>query len=270
MHMPSGFTADTHPDCSSHNHSAPQPFSAGSVLTVRAFSGLSGDIMLTGLARMNRTSQEELNALVTSLRLPIPEHAVRLEQRHVCSVAGWGCSITLPHEHAHRTLTNILDIIEASALTPHAAALARGTFTLLAEAEGAVHNTKAEDVTFHEVGALDSILDICLVCALFDRLAPDTFICSPLPLADGGVHCAHGWLPTPAPAVLALLENVPVCGFAGSGETVTPTAIALLKALGAQFNRWPAMTITQQALVYGTRVFANAPNGSIWAFGNRP
>ena len=94
-------------------------------------------------------------------------------------------------------------------------------------------------------------------------------MCSPLPLADGGVHCAHGWLPTPAPAVLELLRDVPVCGFAGKGETVTPTAIALLKALGVSFGPWPSMRIERRALVYGGRVFPDAPNGAVWACGSK-
>ena len=257
----------------------------GPVLTVRAASGLSGDMMLAGMAVMAGVTQDDLDALVASLGLPslsrLPdaagregtdctsraEHPVRLETRSVHEVAGWGCVVDLPHEHAHRSLIDIQEIIRASSLAPEAAALAMQTFSLLATAEGAVHGKEPQAVTFHEVGALDSIVDICLVCALFVRLAPVRFVCSPLPVADGGVLCAHGWLPTPAPAVMRLLEGVPVRPFAGTGETVTPTAIALLKALGAVFAPWPSMTIARQALVYGTKVFENAPNGSIWAYG---
>ncbi len=152
-------------------------------------------------------------------------------------------------------------------MTPAAAGLAGEAFALLAAAEGRVHGLAPEKVCFHEVGALDSILDICLSCVLFDRLSPSRFVCSPLPLADGGVCCAHGWLPVPAPAVFDLLEGMPVCGFPGRGETVTPTAIALLRALGASFGPWPEMLVERRALVYGSRVFENAPNGTLFAFG---
>lgn len=258
-----------------HDHGHPHghgdrpdtPPAAGLCLTVRAGSGLSGDMMLAGLALMAGTSQEVLDALVAELGLDALAGSVSLERRSVNQVAGWGCRVSLPHEHAHRAMRDIAAIIEKSAMAPRAAAMALRAFSLLAEAEGAVHGLAPQEVTFHEVGALDSVLDICLACSLFTRLDPARFVCSPLPLADGGVLCAHGWLPTPAPAVLELLRDVPVCGFAGRGETVTPTAIALLKALGAEFGSWPSMRIERRALVYGDRVFADAPNGAVWALG---
>jgi uncharacterized protein (DUF111 family) len=98
-------------------------------------------------------------------------------------------------------------------------------------------------------------------------LAPERFICSPLPLADGAIHCAHGCIPAPAPAVLRLLDGVPVCGFKGEGETVTPTALALLKALGATFGPWPEFTVQKTLISYGEKIFPNLPNGAIWALG---
>lgn len=263
----------THEHSHEHEHKTPKrayplPPKGSRVLTVRAVSGLSGDMMLTGLARMAGSTTDDLAALVQSLHLPVPADCVRIEPREVNYVGGFGCHIDLPHEHAHRSFADIRNIIQASGLTPRAKELSLAAFTLLAAAEGSVHGKAPETVTFHEVGALDSILDMCLVCALFDQLSPALFVCSPLPLGDGGVRCAHGWLPTPAPAVLELLEGVPVCGFAGQGETVTPTAVALLKALGAQFGPWPPMTIERKALVYGGKVFEGAPNGIIWAMGS--
>lgn len=230
-------------------------------------SGLSGDMMLVGLLRMLDGSQEMLDSLIASLSLPPLSGSVRLTQRSVSDIRGWACEVSLPQEHAHRRLADITALIASSAMAERAKDLAVRTFSLLARAEGAVHGKDPEDVCFHEVGALDSILDICLCCALFTLLAPVRFVCSPLPLADGGVYCAHGWLPTPAPAVLALLEGVPVRAFSASGETVTPTAIALLKSLEAEFGPWPSMRVERQALVYGSKVFPDAPNGSIWAYG---
>ena len=257
-------------DGHAHDHGHEKTSFSGSCLTIRAGSGLSGDMMLTGLALMSGATQEDMDALIAGIGLDALAGAVTLERRSINQVAGWGCRVRLPHEHAHRTMRAIAESIENSAMDAAAASLALKTFRLLAEAEGAVHGLPPDDVVFHEVGALDSILDICLSCSLFARLAPSRFVCSPLPLADGGVHCAHGWLPTPAPAVLELLRDVPVCGFAGKGETVTPTAIALLKALGANFGPWPSMRIERRALVYGSKVFADAPNGSVWAFGPMP
>lgn len=88
-------------------------------------------------------------------------------------------------------------------------------------------------------------------------------------MCDGCIACAHGIIPVPAPAVVELLEGVPVRPFQGDGETVTPTAMALLRALGAQFGPWPSMRVEKQALVYGTRIFPNAPNGALFALGAR-
>ena len=224
-------------------------------------------MMLAGLVRMLEMGQADLDAETAKLGLEALRACVRVEQKSVNHVNGWSCVIDLPHEHAHRTFADIKAIIEASTMEDRAKELALKAFFLIAEAEGAVHGKAPETVTFHEVGALDSILDICLVCSLFVGLGANRFVCSPLPLADGGVECAHGWLPVPAPAVLQMLEGIPVCGFAGQGETVTPTAVALLKALGAEFGPWPEMRVDRRALVYGGKVFPDAPNGIIWAFG---
>ena len=94
-----------------------------------------------------------------------------------------------------------------------------------------------------------------MACVLFTRLSPARFVVSPLPIADGEVVCAHGVIPVPAPAVLELLEGIPVRPFSGEGETVTPTAIALLRSLGATFGPWPAMLVEKRALSTG-RVFS--------------
>lgn len=237
------------------------------VLCIRPQSGLSGDMLLCGLASLLELSQEQINAHLKTLNLPQLENCLTIQSRFVNGIQGKSAEVTLDHEYIHRTLLDILNIIHKSSMQDKAKELAANTFTLLAEAEGAVHGKEAKDVTFHEVGALDSILDICLACAFFVELNPAHFICGPLPLADGAIHCAHGIIPSPAPAVLSLLKDVAVCAFSGFGETVTPTAIALLKTLQAQFGNWASMQIEKNVLVYGSKIFENAPNGSIFALG---
>ena len=254
---------DTHP---APDAPAQHPASL-TVLTVRPASGLSGDMLLSGLAALLDLDAPALDALTDELRLPALHGVLRLEARQVNGIAGVGCHIDLPHEHSHRSLADILALLDVSALPADAATLAREAFTVLAAAEGAVHGKSPEQVTFHEVGALDSILDICLACRLFTQLSPHRFVCSPLPLADGLVRCAHGCLPTPAPAVLHMLEGVAVQGFAGQGETVTPTALCLLKAFKADFGPWPAMTVRKTRISYGDKVFPRVPNGALWALG---
>jgi len=259
-------------DHAHHAHDLPvlaSELPEGRILTVRAGCGLSGDIMLAGLAALAGLDNAALSDVTEELQVPALRGVLQLEQRQVNNIAGVGCRISLPDEHAHRTLADVLRIVEQSRMPDEARAMAARAFEILAEAEAAVHGVQAQNVTFHEVGALDSILDICLVCRIFTLLDPVAFICSPLPLADGVIHCAHGVTHAPAPAVLRMLEGIPVRDFSGTGETVTPTALCLLRAMKAGFGGWPAMTVSASVISYGAKVFANAPNGAVWALGQR-
>lgn len=250
-----------------HHHQHSRHKKGGVTLTIRAVAGLSGDMLLAGLAGVAGLKSADLAAYARELKIESLNDCIKLEERSVNAVSGLGCGIDLPHEHAHRSFKDIREIIEKSDLPDAAGALAVKTFAVLAEAEAAVHGKEPESVTFHEVGALDSILDICLASRIFCIIAPERFVCSPLPLADGVIDCAHGKMLSPAPAVLRLLNDVQVCGFSGVGETVTPTAIALLKAMGAEFGQWPDMTVKTTVIAYGGKVFENAPNGAVFALG---
>lgn len=241
---------------------------ADSCLVLRTPSGISGDMLVTGFARLAGMGDADVRALVDSLGIPALQGCLRLQQTAVGGVSGWRAEVNLPAEHAHRSLADIRKLIAASRCTERARHLAGKAFELLAVAEAAIHGKQPDEVTFHEVGALDSILDISLAAAIFDRLSPDVFICSPLPVCDGVIECAHGRLAAPAPAVLQMLEGVPVYGIDSSGETVTPTAIALLKGLGATFAGWPAMTIQKTVRVFGGRVVPNVPNGALFVTGS--
>lgn len=292
--------------CGHHDHGHPQeahaphvpahpaestPAPGGRILTIRSHSGLSGDMLLAGLALMNAAAdaaRTDAAPLGTAALLPAAERllaellaplaaavpalkgCLALTRREVAGIGGWHAQVRLPQAHEHRTLADIRALIEGCGLADGAKRLAQDCFSLLAGCEAEVHGTQPERVTFHEVGALDSILDICLACALFDRLAPARLVAGALPLADGSVRCAHGLIPAPAPAVLALLGGVPVRPFAGgedAGELVTPTALALLKTLGCHFGPWPAFRVTGTALVFGTRVFPGTANGAVFAVG---
>lgn len=223
--------------------------------------------MLGGLASLAGLDDKDLDSLAAELGLPALKGSVKIEERSINGIGGVGCKITLPHEHAHRSMADIEKIITVSTMPNDAKELSIKAFRLLAGAEATVHGKKPDEVSFHEVGALDSILDTCLSCRIFTMLKPDHFICSPLPMADGVINCAHGLVHSPAPAVLRLLEGVPVCGFAGRGETVTPTALSLLKAMGANFGPWPRMTVNKSVISYGGKIFEGAPNGALWILG---
>ncbi|MBD5607417.1 MAG: LarC family nickel insertion protein [Desulfovibrio sp.] len=249
------------------------------ILTIRSHSGMSGDMLLTGLAVLNmlsdgvRPDSEEGDALMGEVcRKILPDLAgtVKIRARAANGILGWHAEIDLPHEREHRHLADILKIIDDSQMAEAPRAWARAAFDLLAEAEAAAHGVDISEVHFHEVGALDSVLDVCAVCELFARLNPLASVCGPLPLADGGVSCAHGVLPAPAPAVLRLLSGLPVKAFEGSpeaGELITPTAAALLHSLPVKFGGWPTMRVRLTCLAYGSKYFPDAPNGLIFALG---
>lgn len=237
------------------------------ILTLRAPSGISGDMLVAGLAGISGLDAAGFAEALSRLGLAELENAARLVPRSLDGIAGIGLEVVLPHAHEHRHLADIQAVIARSAMAAPAKDRARDAFRRLAEAEAAVHGGDPEEVHFHEVGALDSILDICLACELFERLGPARFVCSPLPICDGTVRCAHGLLATPAPAVLHLLRGMPVRGVPSEGETVTPTAASLLSALGASFGPWPAMVLERHARVFGTRVLPGIPNGAIFALG---
>jgi uncharacterized protein (DUF111 family) len=251
-------------------HQDPGKSEQQTVLVLRTPSGISGDMLVTGLARIANVSDDELESLVASIGIPALRNTLKILPHSVGGIAGWKAKITLPHEHVHRTLSAIEALINESDLAPTAAALARQSFQILAEAEARVHQIAPAMVHFHEVGALDSILDTCMAAALFQRIAPSRFVCSPLPLCDGVIHCAHGLIASPAPAVLEMLSGVPVYGIPSQGETVTPTALAFLKAAGASFGQWPHLTVQTSARAYGGRVLPGVPNGAVFTLGTAP
>ena len=189
---------DHHHHHEHHSHGAGQK-----ILTIRLHSGIAGDMFLCGLMCMLGMNNEEADSVLNGIFSEL-KGSVHLEDKFVGGIRGSFCRVELPHEHEHRRLSDVRAIIEKARMSNKAKELALKTFGFVAEAEGKVHGMAPEEVTFHEVGALDSILDICFNCELFTRLNPDRLIVSPLPIADGHIHCAHGVIPSPAPAVQAL------------------------------------------------------------------
>ncbi len=238
----------------------------GKILILRPQSGISGDMLLSGLTRITNTSNEELQELYKSLNIDVTID-LHVDSYSHNAIAGYKATVNLPHEHAHRNLKDITDIINNSSMTDKAKDYALKAFNFLADAESKVHGKTIDEVHFHEVGALDSIVDTCICAMLFDKLNPTHFICGPLPIADGKINCAHGMISSPAPAVLHLLKDVKIIESEGKGEMVTPTAISLLKAFGANFGHWTQMTMKDHCIVYGSRIIPNIPNGAIFALG---
>ena len=160
----------------------------------------------------------------------------------------------------HRTLADVAVIVEHAGLPTSVSATAVRVFTALAEAEAQVHGVTASEVHFHEVGAVDALVDIVGACLAFDLLAVDEVVCSSLPMGSGTVDCAHGRLPLPAPAVAAMLAGVPVRPAGVDGETVTPTGAALVTALATSFGPMPAMTVERVGIGAGSVDRPGLPN----------
>jgi len=183
------------------------------------------------------------------------ENAVREESRP---------GATAPHEHehahSHRGLTEIRQIISAATISDSAKTMAIRTFEALGAAEAKIHNVPVESIHFHEVGAVDAIVDI--VCAVVgaEALGVDEIVCSPLNVGGGTVNCAHGTFPVPAPAAVELLKQAPVYSSGIEAELVTPTGAAIAKTLATRFGAFPEMTIEKSAYGAGSRDFPGHPN----------
>lgn len=221
--------------------------------------GVAGDMLLSALVEAGGSSAQ-VEAAVTSLGLD----DVHLEWRQARPggfAARQLCVHFDPKQHPHhRGLKDIEQLINRAKVSRAAANNALQVFKRLAQAEGEVHGAPADEVHFHEVGAVDAVVDILGCCVALDALAPEQIVCSPLPMGRGTVRCAHGVLPLPAPAVAAMLPGVPVYDAGVEGETVTPTGAALVTTLADRFEHMPAMTVKRIGLGAGTREWAERAN----------
>ncbi|MGA3103273.1 MAG: nickel pincer cofactor biosynthesis protein LarC [Terriglobales bacterium] len=163
--------------------------------------------------------------------------------------------------HAHgRSLSAIRAIIEKAKINEDAKAIAIRIFEALGAAEAEIHNVPIEKVHFHEVGAVDAMVDIVCAAVGAESLRIEEWVCSPLNVGGGTVKCAHGTLPVPAPATLTLLQGAPVYSSGPQVELVTPTGAAIVKVLVTRFAALPAIKVEKAGYGAGTREFADHPN----------
>ncbi len=219
--------------------------------------GLAGDMLLAALIDAGGEA-ERVRGLPAALGLAGVELVVERVERQ-----GVGALHVKFHgaeeQGDHRTWKTIRSLLEAASLSPATRARAIEAFTLLAQAEGKVHGVPAEDVHFHELGAADTVLDICGVAELMQDLGIEAVACSPLPAARGVVQAAHGILPLPSPATLELLRGAPLVGAEG-GELVTPTGAALAATYVTEWGSLPPIVLEQVGYGAGTRELADRPN----------
>jgi pyridinium-3,5-bisthiocarboxylic acid mononucleotide nickel chelatase len=165
------------------------------------------------------------------------------------------------HSHQHaRGMNEIRDLIEKAAISKTAKATAVAIFEALGAAEAKIHDTNIEQIHFHEVGAVDAVVDIVCAAVGAESLGVDEIICSPLNVGRGTVTCAHGTLPVPAPATLELLKDAPVYSSGIQSELVTPTGAAIVKTLVKRFASFPSMKVEKTGYGAGTRDFDGHAN----------
>ena len=264
---------------------------------LECFSGISGDMLLGALVdagvpftlleetaallnvgarlEMRRVSRSGIAGTKVDVITPdqaapgsTPSHAEHSHEHHTHEGHTHEpdpASVEQVHAHAHthaehRSLSTILSIIRATSLSESVKERAIRAFQLLGEAEAAIHSIPVEKVHFHEVGAVDTIVDIVCTAAGCEALGVDRWLCSPLNVGSGTVECQHGTLPVPAPATLALLGSAPVYSAGPPMERVTPTGAAILRMLDVTYAPLPAMRVAAAGYGAGCRETPGQPN----------
>ncbi len=228
------------------------------ILYYDCFSGISGDMNLAAMIDLGIESQYLINEL-NKLNLEGWELIVETDQRHGI----YGTKVTVKQsieDQAHRHLSDIAKIVEESKLDAKVKQLSMKMFETIAEAEAKVHNTTKEKIHFHEVGAIDSIIDIVGAAICYNKLKVDRVIVSRLELGGGFVKCAHGNLPVPAPATAEIVKGIPVTTGGVNFEACTPTGAAILKSLGDSFGMENKLTVLSSGYGIGHKINDSRPN----------
>ena len=221
------------------------------------FSGISGDMLLGALV----DAGADAGALRDEIaKLGLDGVELQFEKCSRAGIGGTNLTVEVAHDHSHRSLSKLEQIIRASALGDGVKDRGIRIFRRLGEVEAAIHRIDIEKVHFHEVGALDSIVDIVGAVVGFQLLGIEKIYSSPLNLGSGTVKAAHGVMPVPAPATAALVAGVPVYSDGPAVELTTPTGAAVVTTLAESFGPMPAMKIAAIGYGAGDRDFKDRAN----------
>ena len=228
------------------------------ILYFDCFSGVSGDMTLAALLDLGlplEKLQEDLK------KLGLKNYSLEVRPGSRSGIAALGLEVKVgPQEEHHRHFSDIREMIDRSSLSSGVKELSLAIFQRLAEAEGRVHKKKVEEVHFHEVGAVDSIVDIVGTAIGISFFQPDRIYTSELPMGWGFVNCQHGRLPLPAPATVEVLKGYPVKSVDVEGELVTPTGAAIVAVLSSKVSPFPAMRVERIGYGMGKKEFPDRPN----------
>lgn len=233
------------------------------ILYVDTIGGVAGDMLIAALLDAG-ASESALREVPDRLKLTGVELRITRVERH--SIGALHLMVSdagADDEHRRHALTSwrsIRRLLEAADISVIVRSTSLKVLSRLAEAEGRIHGLDADQVHFHEIGAVDTLVDVVGAATLLEGLDIARTICSPLPIGHGVVRAAHGLLPLPAPATIELLPGVPVYGVNLEAETVTPTGAALVSTLAQAWGPVPAMRVERIGYGAGTKDFSERPN----------
>jgi uncharacterized protein (TIGR00299 family) protein len=229
----------------------------GRLLYLDAGSGLAGDMIVAGLLDLG-VPDAMLRAGLAGLALS--GYALEIRRVLRSGIAATHFAVTVDTPQPSRDYRAIVALLEAADSLPASAlTIALRAFERLARAEAQVHACAVDDVHFHEVGAVDSIVDITCAALAFDYLGAEV-VCSPLPMGRGTIHSAHGIIPLPAPATVLCLAGVPTYNAGLAAELVTPTGACLVAAVASGYGGWPSFRPERVGMSAGTREWPDRPN----------
>lgn len=229
------------------------------ILYLDCYAGISGDMTVAALLDLG-VPLEQLRTELAKLSLPPGSYELSASRTERHQMPALKFDVAVHDHHTHRHYAGIDTMIAGSGLSGPVKEKARRIFRRLAEAEALVHGVPVEEVHFHEVGAVDSIVDIVGTAVCLEYLGVEAVYASALPLGSGFVETAHGRLPVPAPATAELLKGLPVHGDCGPGERVTPTGAAIVAALAGGFGKQPDMLLVRIGSGAGGKDFPDCPN----------
>jgi uncharacterized protein (TIGR00299 family) protein len=221
------------------------------------FAGASGNMILGALVALG----VEREKLVEQIHLlDVSDFEIEFSDVDRSGISAVHAFVKVPQEHAHRHLHTIEKIINDSRLSEKIKQRAIAIFTKLATAEAKIHGIDVQKVHFHEVGAMDAIIDVVGACIGFEMLGIERFACSKIHVGSGFAQMAHGKFPIPPPAVAELLQNAPIYSTEIEGELITPTGAAIISTVCDEFGQIPEMRVEKSAYGAGTREYKGFPN----------